>query len=184
MSLPVAPGPWAIDNAHSTVEFVVRHLGLSNVRGRFSTFDAKLLVGDDLASSSISATIDLTSVDTNNADRDAHLKGTDFFNADNHPTMTFSSTSITGSGPTGSSAEFKVVGDLVINGVSKPVTLAVEFNGTEKNPFSGADTVGFSAKAEIKRSDYKIDFQVPLGGDRFLVSDKVRIELEAEFTAA
>jgi polyisoprenoid-binding protein YceI len=179
MSLPVASGTWAIDNAHSTVEFIVRHLGLSNVRGRFSTFDAKLLVGDDLNSSSISATIDLTSVDTNNADRDAHLKGTDFFNADNHPTMTFTSTSITGSGD-----EYKVVGDLVINGVSKPVTLDVEFNGTEKNPFTGAATVGFSAKAEIKRSDFKIDFQVPLGGDKFLVSDKVRIELEAEFTPA
>ena len=179
MSLPVASGTSAIDNAHSTVEFVVRHLGLSNVRGRFSTFDAKLLVGSDLASSSISATIDLTSFDTNNADLDAHLKGTDFFNADNQPTMTFSSTSITGPDITGACDPVTVVGDLIINRVSKPVALAVEFNGNEKNPFSGAETVGFSAKAEIKRSDFKIDFQVPLGGDKFLVSDKVRIELEA-----
>jgi len=179
MALPLAAGTWKIDAAHSTVGFTVKHLGLTNVRGRFNTVDATLVVGDDLASSSVSATIDPASVDTGNADRNAHLATTDFFNAAANPTLTFTSSSITASGD-----DYKVNGTLSINGVSHPISFDAEFEGLEVNPFTQGTHAGFSAKTEIKRSDYKVDFQVPLGGDKFLVSDKVKIELEIQFVPA
>src|SRR5207248_10117353 len=89
-------GPWTIDKNHSAISFSVRHLGLSNVRGRFDRFDATLVVGESLADTKVTATVDLSSVDTNQPDRDAHLLSTDFFHADAHPTMTFVSTEISG----------------------------------------------------------------------------------------
>ena len=178
MSLPINAGTWSLDKVHSTVEFVVKHLGLSNVRGRFGTFDATLVVGGDLASTKVTATVPLSSVDTNNADRDNHLKSTDFFGVDANPTMTFASNAITGSGD-----DYTMKGDLTINGVTKPVSFEVEFNGTETNPMSQKTHAGFSAKAEIKRSDFGIDFNAPLGADKFLISDKVKVELELQFVA-
>ena len=93
-TLPLATGTWTFDPTHSGVHFKVRHLGLTNVRGRFNTVDAWLEVGDDLADTRFGATIDIASVDTNQPDRDAHLRGTDFFSADSHPTMTFTSSAI------------------------------------------------------------------------------------------
>ena len=97
-SLPLATGRWTVDHNHSGVLFTVRHLGLSNVRGRFDEFEASLDVGDTPDQVSISATVDLSSVNTNNADRDAHLRGTDFFDTDQHPVMSFHSTGISGAG--------------------------------------------------------------------------------------
>ena len=93
-TLPLTAGTWAFDPSHSGVHFKVRHLGLTNVHGRFNGVDAWLAVGDDLAGTSFGATIDIASIDTNNADRDAHLLSTDFFSADAHPTLTFTSTAI------------------------------------------------------------------------------------------
>jgi polyisoprenoid-binding protein YceI len=176
-SLPLPIGTWNVDPAHSSVEFLIRHLGLANVRGRFGSFSAAIVVGEDLASSSVTADIDLTSVNTNNADRDAHLKSTDFFNADSTPSMTFVSLKIDGS-----DGEYELTGDLTINGVTNPITLAAEFNGIETNPFTQGKHAGFSAKGEIKRGDYNIDFNVPLGGEKLLLGEKVKIELELEFT--
>src|SRR5262245_5953339 len=107
-TLPLKSGTWALDPAHSGVYFKVRHLGLTNVRGEFNSFDATLNVGDDLDSTSFGATIDITSVDTNQDDRDAHLKSTDFFSADEHPTMTFESTVIKDAGESEYEAEGKL----------------------------------------------------------------------------
>src|SRR5260221_1590357 len=107
--LELAPGRWSLDKNHSGVSFVVRHLGLSNVRGRFDGFHATLDIGTSLAEIAITADVDLTSVDTNNADRDAHLRSTDFFDTDQHPFMTFRSTSVTGSGE-----NYELAGDLTI----------------------------------------------------------------------
>lgn len=176
--LPLTPGTYALDTYHSGVNFRVRHLGLSTVRGRFDTFDASLVVGESLGDIAVTAEIDLASVDTNNADRDAHLASTDFFNVESHPKMTFASTSVDGNG-----SEYEMAGDLTINGVTKPVTLDVEFNGVETFPMDGSKHVGFEATTEIKRSDFGIDFNATLGADKVLLGEKVKVELDIQFVA-
>jgi polyisoprenoid-binding protein YceI len=174
-TLPLAAGTWTLDPAHSTVEFTVRHLGLSKVRGRFNSFDTNLQVGNDLAGSTLTASIELSSVDTNNADRDGHLQSTDFFSVESHPKMTFESATITGDGDT-----YAVDGTLSVNGVSKPVTLAVEFNGAEVFPFDQKTHAGFTATTTLSRKDFNIDFNVPVGVDKVMISDKVNVELEIQ----
>lgn len=177
-TLPLAVGTWTSDTAHSTVGFVVRHLGLSKVRGRFDTFTATLTVGDDLASTSVQAEIDMSSVKTGNSDRDAHLASSDFFNAEASPTMVFTSTSIEGVGE-----EFTMTGDLTINDITKSIDLDVEFFGTEVAPMDQSTRAGFSATGAASRKDYGIDFNLALGGDKVLISDKVNIELDFQFIA-
>lgn len=179
MSLPISAGNWTVDQPHSSVEFVVRHLGLSKVRGRFGEFDAKLVVGETLADVSVDATVDLSTISTNNADRDAHLTSTDFFDVANHPTMTFTSTGITED-----DGAYRMTGDLTINGVTNPVTFDVEFNGTETNPLDQNVRAGFSASGEISRKPFKVEFDVPMGGDKVLLGDKIRIDLEMQFAKA
>lgn len=174
-TLPLAPGTWTVDAADSSVEFTVRHLGLSKVRGRFNRFDTRLEVGDTLGTSALTAEIDLSSVDTNNADRDAHLRSTDFFDTESHPTMTFASTSIEQHGD-----DYTLVGDLTINGVTRPVELDVEFNGLELYPMDQRRHAGFSATGTISRSAYGIDFDVPVGLDKVALGDKVKVELEIQ----
>jgi len=178
-SLPLKQGTWPVDPNHSGVHFRVRHLGLSNVRGRFDKFDATLQVGTTLDDVAISATIDMGSVDTNQPDRDAHLRGTDFFSTDSHPSMTFSSTKVKDLG----NNEYELDGDLSINGVTKPVTLAVEFNGVEVFPADGSTHAGFSATAEVNRDDFGIDFNMPLGMDKMALGQKIKVELDFQFVA-
>lgn len=177
-TLPLGAGTWNADVTHSSVGFVVRHLGLSKVRGRFDVFSAALVVGDDLASSSVTAEIDMSSVKTGNTDRDAHLASSDFFNADANPTMSFTSTSIEGEGE-----EYTLSGDLTINGITKPIELDVEFFGTEVAPMDQSTRAGFSATGSLSRSDFGIEFNVALGGDKVLISDKVTIELDLQLVA-
>ncbi len=177
-TLPLQAGTWTIDPSHSTVEFTVRHLGLSKVRGRFNRFDARVDVGSNLGSTSLSAEVDLSSVDTNNADRDGHLLSTDFFNAESHPSMTLRSVSISGEGDS-----YAAVGDLSINGVTQPIELEVEFFGTEVLPMDQSTRAGFSATATLSRKAYGIEFNVPLGADKVMISDKVQIELEVQLIA-
>ena len=177
-NLPLASGSWTLDKLHSGVSFVVRHLGLSNVRGRFDAFEATLEIGSSLDDSVITAEIDLSSVDTNNADRDAHLRSTDFFGTDEHPVMTFRSTSIAGAG-----AEYELTGDLTIAGVTKPVTLEVEFNGTEVFPADQSTHAGFTATGSIKRSDFGIDFGIIAGAEKLMLGDKIKVEFDLQFVA-
>lgn len=176
-ALPIDPGAWTLDANHSGVLFQVRHLGLSNVRGRFQSFDASLVVGDSLDDVQISATVDLSSVDTNNADRDAHLRSTDFFGVENNPEMSFVSTEISGSG-----SDYELIGDLTINGVTKSVSFDVEFHGTEVFPATGATHAGFEASTTIKRSEFGVDFGI-VPGEKLLLADKVKVELEVQFVA-
>jgi polyisoprenoid-binding protein YceI len=178
-TLPLAIGTWTIDAAHSGVYFKVRHLGLTNVRGRFNGIDAWLKVGEDLDSTSFGASIDITTVDTNQADRDNHLRSTDFFSADQHPTMTFESTLIKDEGY----GEYQAEGTLTINGVSRTVTLAVEFGGTQVHPGDGKERAGFVATGQIIRDDFGIDFNMPLGMDKFALGKKIDIEIDVEFVA-
>ena len=167
-------GTWTIEPAHTEIGFTVRHLGLSKVRGRFNAFTGTVEIADDLAASRVEAEIDLSSVDTNNADRDNHLRSTDFFGVDANPTMTFRSTSV---------SESALTGDLTINGVTKPVSLDLEFHGVTVDGYE-TTRAGFSASGQILRSDYGIDFNAPLGMDGMLISDKVTIELEVQLVPA
>ena len=177
-ALPLAAGRWSVDPNHSAVVFSVRHLGLSKVRGTFERFDATLEVGETLDDVKVEAEIDMASVHTNNADRDAHLRSTDFFGVEANPTMRFESTGIAET-PDG----YRMSGELTINGVTRPIELPVEFNGLEM--FQGAELhAGFAAEGELRRSEFGIDFGIlPLGGDRLALADLVRFELELQFVA-
>jgi len=176
--LPLAAGVWPIDPMHSGVHFQIRHLGVTNVRGRFSVFSGALTVGETLADVAVEATIDMASVDTNQADRDAHLRGTDFFDVENNPTMQYRSVSVTED-----EDGYRVDGELTINGITKPVALAVEFYGVDVHPADGRTRAGFAATTEIRRSDYGINFNMPLGAGKLALSDKVKVELDLQFIA-
>lgn len=167
-------GSWNIDPTHSEVGFSVRHLGLSKVRGRFNTFAGTLTIADDVTASSVNATIELASVDTNSEMRDGHLQSADFFNTEANPTMTFASTSLT---------ETSLTGELSVNGITKSVALDLSFNGVAVDHYE-TTRAGFSATGVISRSDFGMDFNAPLGIDGMLLSDKVTIELEIQATPA
>ena len=139
---------------------------------------AQLVVGDDLAGSSVIAEIEMGTVKTGNADRDAHLASSDFFNAETNPTMTFRSTSLAGEGE-----EFTMVGDLTINGVTKQVELKVEFFGTSVFPSDQSTRAGFSATGTISRKDFGINFNAPVGVDKVMISDKVTLDLDVQLVA-
>src|SRR3954447_18813113 len=125
-------GTWAIDISHSEVSFTVRHLMVSKVRGTFTKFEGTIEVADDLLASSVYATIDLDSIDTRDANRDNHLRSADFFEIEKYPTMTFRSTGLRPEGD-----HFVVDGDLSLHGVTKPVSLNLEFNGVRTDPWGG-----------------------------------------------
>jgi len=177
--LPLASGAWLLDATHSGVYFKVRHLGLSNVRGRFNRFDATLTVGETLAESRVDAAIAMSSVDTNQSIRDARLVGTDFFSADDHPVTTFRSTEIRATNDNG----YTLAGELTLNGVRRPVTLDVECNGVETLPLDGSLRAGFSATATVNRDDFGIDCNMPLGVDKVALGNRVFVELELQFIA-
>jgi polyisoprenoid-binding protein YceI len=177
-TVPLATGTWTVDPVHSGVSFKVRHLGLTNVRGRFNDFDATLTVGDTLDDVSVTAVIQMASVDTNNADRDAHLLSTDFFTADANPTMEFRSTRIVED-----DGDYTLEGELTINGVTRPVSFPVEFTGTEVFPGTGNVHAGFSCETQINRNDFGVDFNMPLGVGKLGLGEKVKVELDLQFVA-
>ena len=177
LELPLRTGRWVVDPAHSAVLFSIRHLGLAKVRGRFDRFEAVVDVGPTLADTRVEATIDLDSIDTNNADRDVHLRSTDFFSTEIHPTMHFVSTEITGA-----DADWQLIGKLTLNGVTRPIAFDVEFNGLEDFPGQNRRHVGFSATGALRRSEFGIDFgMLPLSADKLALGDEVKIELDLEF---
>lgn len=170
-------GTWAIDTAHSEVGFSVRHL-MSKVRGRFSEFSGEIITTEDPTTSTVGVTITTASIDTNNAQRDGHLKSTDFFDAEQGGQIVFASTRITGS-----EDGYLISGDLTINGVTKSVDLAAEFLGVATDAF-GVTRVGAEATTTINRKDFKVDFNIPLDGGKFLIGDKIDITLSIEATQA
>lgn len=167
-------GIWEIDPAHTTIEFAARHLMLSKVRGSFERFAGTASVADDLTKSSLDVTVQLDSVNTGAPDRDNHLKSVDFFDVGSYPEMTFHSTEIE---PDGN--DWKVTGDLTIHGVTKPITLEVEFLGVATDPWGNAKAV-FSARGEITREDWGLTWNVPLESGGVLVSKTIRIGIEAQ----
>ncbi|WP_241384973.1 YceI family protein [Rhodococcus sp. CH91] len=166
-------GTWTIDPVHSSVGFAVRHLMVSKVRGKFDTFSGRIEV-DENGTASVHAEIDVTSIDTNNADRDAHLRSADFFEAERYPTATFTSTAVRADGE-----NYVATGDLTLHGVTRPVELTLEFNGV--NPGMGQGPVaGFEATTVISRKDFGISLEMPLEGGGAVVGDKITITLEIE----
>lgn len=167
-------GTWTIDPVHSDISFTVRHMMVSKVRGSFKTFEGTIVTADDPLDSSANVTIDLSSIDTNNADRDAHIRSADFFHVDEHPQMTFESTKVAPSGE-----GYVVEGNLGLHGVTLPVRLDVEFNGIGGDPWGGT-RIGFSATTELSRKEFGIDFNMPLDGGGVVVGDRVQVRLEIE----
>ncbi|MFE7744134.1 YceI family protein [Nocardia sp. NPDC057455] len=166
-------GTWAIDPAHSTLGFSVRHLMVSKVRGRFTDFSGKLVIGED-GSASAEAEIRVDSVTTDNPQRDAHLRTADFFQAEQFPVATFKSTGFRVNGD-----DFVVDGEFTIRGVTKPVSLDVEFLGV--NPGMGQGPVaGFEAETVINRRDFGITIDMPLPDGGAVIGDKITLTLEVE----
>jgi len=180
MALPLTPGTWTLDQTHASAAFTVRHMAISKVRGTFSGLDARLTVGETLDTSTLSAVVDLSTVNTGNTDRDKHLRSSDFFNVDTHPLMTFQSTRIRED----ADGSYRVHGTLSLNGRSNPLTLVVELHGTQTYPMDGSTHAGFSATGSLSRRDYGIDFNVPMAADGFVIGDKVSIELDVQMVAA
>lgn len=168
-------GTWDVDPSHSEVAFVIRHLMVSKVRGTFNDFSGSFVVGDSLATSSVQADIVVASIDTNSADRDAHVRSPEFFDADQFPTMTYRSTGVRVDGD-----DYVVDGDLSLHGVTRPVSLALEVLGfVPETPF-GDTRVGFSASGEIDRRDFGLEWNAPVNGGGVVLGTKIKIALEIE----
>jgi polyisoprenoid-binding protein YceI len=167
-------GTWDIDPTHSTVGFSVRHMMVSKVRGYFRDFSGEIVTAEDPARSSVTARIDMDSIDTRQEQRDAHIRSADFFDVGNHTEMTFRSTAVRTDG-----ADWTVVGDLTIKGITKSVELQLELNGFGPDAFGGT-RAGFSAKTDISRKEFGVDIDMPMDGGGVVVGDKISVELEIE----
>jgi polyisoprenoid-binding protein YceI len=167
-------GTWSIDPVHSEVGFSVRHMMVSKVRGRFTTFSGELVTGQDPLASSVTAEIDLTSIDTGNSQRDDHIRSADFFEVETYPTMTYASTGIREDGD-----GFVLDGELTLKGVTRSVPLELELNGFGPDPFGGT-RAGFTATGEINRRDFNVTFSAPMQNGGVVVADKIALHLEIE----
>ncbi|MFF7973646.1 YceI family protein [Streptomyces sp. NPDC007905] len=172
--LAALTGDYTIDPAHTTIGFVARHAMVTNVKGSFQDFTGTLhLDGEDPAKSTATLDVSMESIETGNADRDGHLKSSDFFKTDEFPTMTFRSTKAEALG----GDEYRVTGDLSILGVTKPITIDLEFNGAAKDPF-GNERVGFEGRTEILRSEWGLTWNAALETGGVLVSDKIKLNFD------
>ena len=166
---------WTLDPTHSEITFKVKHLMISNVKGEFKNFSATI-EGEDFEKAKIRASVDTSSVDTNNNDRDTHLKSADFFDVENHKEMTFEGTSF----KKVDNDEYKLTGILTIKGVSNEVTLDVEFGGMNKDPW-GNEKAGFSLEGKINRKEWGLNWNAALESGGVLVSEDVKIQAEVQF---
>lgn len=165
-------GTWTIDPVHSEVTFVTRHLGVSKVRGQFTNFEGQIVTGEnDIALSSVTATIQADSIHTKNEQRDEHVKGEEFLDVANYPTLSFRSTGVRAAGE-----DYVVDGELTIHGVTKPVSLQAELGGFGDGMTEGSKVIGVEASTEINRSDFGVATQFPTA----VVADKVKIILDIE----
>lgn len=165
-------GTYAIDTSHSEANFTVRHAGIAKVRGNIAITSGSITIGEDVESSTVTAELDPATVNTRDENRDGHLKSADFFDVENFPTWSFSSTGVAADGD-----DFVITGDLTIHGVTKSVELTTEFGGVATDPFGNA-RAGFSASTEISRKDFDLTWNAALETGGLLVSDKVKIELD------
>ena len=165
-------GTWDIDPVHSDVSFTVRHMMVSKVRGRFGTFSGQIVTAPEFADSTVTTTVDASSVDTGNAQRDGHIRTADFFEVEKYPTWGFRSTAIRAD-------DHLLDGELTIKGVTRPVTFSLEVNGFGPDAYGGT-RAGFSASATINRNDFGVDIAMPLDGGGGVVGEKVQVSLEIE----
>jgi polyisoprenoid-binding protein YceI len=166
-------GTWAIDPVHSSINFSVRHLMVSKVRGKFGNFSGAIVVAED-GTPSVHAEIAVDSVNTGNDQRDAHIKSPDFFDVETYPTARFASTTVQPEGD-----NYVLNGELTLKGVTKPITLELEFNGV--NPGMGhGEVAGFEASVVLNRKDFGIDIDLPLQTGGAVVGDKVTITIDVE----
>lgn len=171
---------WVIDPAHSNVDFSIRHMMIANVKGTFHDFSANVEADvTDLSSADIEFVVDLSSIDTRNKDRDAHLSSADFFDVEKFPTMTFRSTNIKKK----DEGEYDVTGDLTIHGITKPETFSLTFEGQAKDPW-GNEKAGFSVTGTVNRTDYGLTWNSALETGGVLVGDKVKVNLQIEASKA
>jgi polyisoprenoid-binding protein YceI len=173
-------GDWTIDTVHSHLGFVIKHMMVSKVRGHFGAFTGQITTAANPLESTATATIEATSINTDNTMRDNHIRSADFFDIENHPSITFTSTGVRYDGD-----DFLLDGDLTIRGTTKPITLTVETPEFGPSP-QGGMKAGFSATAEINRSDFGVTYNGPIPGGGTALSEKVQlvIEIEADLVTA
>ncbi len=171
-STAIPTGTWNVDPIHSQVGFAVKHMGIATVRGQFHDFQGSVSIADD-GSARASGTVKVASVDTGEAQRDGHLRSPDFFDAENHPELSFESTSIT---PVDDET-FAIHGNLTIHGVTNPVELEAVVDGTDTDPY-GNERVGLELVGQISRGDFDMKFNQALGSGNMVVADKVKLALD------
>lgn len=173
IELPSA-GRWDVDPGHAEVAFIGRHLGLTRTRGRFTDVTGAVSIADDVTRSSVVVEIAMASVDSGNETRDEHLRSSDLFDVDAHPSATFVSTSVTVDGSSG-----QMTGDLMIKGITRPVTLDVDYLGHATDPWANERAV-FSASTTINREDWGLNWNMILDTGGLLVSKQIRLEIDVE----
>lgn len=166
-------GTFTIDPAHSEIGFVARHAMVTKVRGAFTRFTGTATTGPDLTDASVSVEIDAASVDTRNTDRDNHVRAADFFDVENFPKITFTSTNVTAT----DDDELEITGDLTIKDVTRPVTVSFELEGEAVDPW-GNTRLGFEGSTTINRTDFGLTFNAPLKSDGVLVSEKITLNFD------
>lgn len=171
----MANAKWVLDPTHSELSFKVKHLMISNVKGSFTTFNASI-DGEDFTNSPVNVSIDVASISTNNADRDTHLKSADFFDAENNSKITFKGISFSNI----DDEEYALSGILTIKGISKEVSLKVEYGGANKDPW-GNEKMAFSIEGKINRADFGLTWNAALETGGVLVSEEVKILAEVQF---
>jgi polyisoprenoid-binding protein YceI len=169
----IPTGTWTVDPAHSKVGFGVKHMGIATVRGEFTDFEGVLEIGEDLSNAKVRGTVKAQSVDTNEAQRDDHLRSPDFFDAAQFPELRFESTSIEAL----DAEEFRIVGRLTIHGVTKEIVLHAEVQGTDVDPW-GNERVGLEVTGQLSRADYAMRFNQALGSGNMLVGERINLTLD------
>lgn len=176
----ITAGTWRIDPDHSEITFSLRHM-MTTVRGVFTEFSGRIDIADDVFASTVVAEVVIASIDTRNAERDELIRSSRILDAANHPAMTFAATSVAPArtGRRARHPRYTVEGDLTIRGVTRPVSLLTEFHGAGTDQWGGL-RAGFTASTRILRSDYGIEFNIPLQGDRLMLGDEIEIGLEIQ----
>jgi polyisoprenoid-binding protein YceI len=169
----VPTGTWRVDPDHSSVEFEIKHMMIATVRGRFKEFEGTLVAAEDIADSRAYGTVKVASIDTNQPDRDAHLRSPDFFDAERYPEIRFESTRIEPHG----GPEFRVVGNLTIRDVTREIELAATVEGAKRDPW-GNERVGVAARGSINRTDFGLRWQQALETGGFLLGEEVKIHVD------
>jgi polyisoprenoid-binding protein YceI len=169
----VPAGTWSVDPIHSTVGFSVKHLGIATVRGKFEDFEGTLEIGEGDESARAYGTVQGVSINTGDAGRDEHLRSADFFGVEQNPELRFESTGV----DQVEEDTFEIAGDLTMNGVTKPITLTAEVQGTETDPW-GNERVALEVTGQLNRGDWNMTFNQALGSGNLLVGEKVKLALD------